>query len=73
MTQAEPVHTESAAPVSQAAPVESSVVESAAPVVQAAPVTEQHAPVAASTNNDTVATQAVAATPDSGVVLGVGE
>lgn len=72
-TQAEPVHTESAAPVTQAAPVEASVVESAAPVVQAAPVTEQHAPVAASTNNDTVATQAVAATPDSGVVLGVGE
>ena len=73
VTQAEPVHTESAAPVSQAAPVEASVVESAAPVVQAAPVTEQHAPVAASTNNDTVATQAVADTPDSGVVLGVGE
>ena len=73
VTQAEPVHTESAAPVSQAAPVEASAVESAAPVVQAAPVTEQHAPVAASTNNDTVATQAVAATPDSGVVLGVGE
>ena len=72
-TQAEPVHTEVAAPVTQAAPVEASVVESAAPVVQAAPVTEQHAPVAASTNNDTVATQAVAATPDSGVVLGVGE
>lgn len=73
VTQAEPVHTESAAPVSQAAPVEASVVESAAPVAQAAPVTEQHAPVAASTNNDTVATQAVAATPGSGVVLGVGE
>lgn len=73
VTQVEPVHAESAAPVSQAAPVEASVVESAAPVVQAAPVTEQHAPVAASTNNDTVATQAVAATPDSGVVLGVGE
>lgn len=73
VTQAEPVHTESAAPVSQAAPVEASVVESAAPVVQAAPVTEQHAPVTASTNNDTVATQAVADAPDSGVVLGVGE
>ena len=73
VTQAEPVHTESAAPVSQAAPVEASAVEPAAPVVQAAPVIEQHAPVAASTNNDTVATQAVAATPDSGVVLGVGE
>ena len=73
VTQAEPVYTEVAAPVSQAAPAEASVVESAAPVVQAAPVTEQHAPVAASTNNDTVVTQAVAATPDSGVVLGVGE
>ena len=65
------------APVTQAAPVEAPVeapvVEKAAPATQAAPVTEQHAPVAASTNNDTVATQAVAATPDSGVVLGVGE